>query len=141
MNYLIYLAEKEKIPFEDPYGGADDWASRWGRFSGEGIQTAILGMLTVFAALAIIWGLLELFHYCFYTLPESRKSSAENEAIDPSEAPAVSEPEGVPEPETISDDGEVVAAIVAAITAMRSEQAEATGVAPGAFRVVSFRRR
>ncbi len=140
MSNFIFLAAEST--FQDPYDGKGDWASRWGRFSGQGIQTAILGIVTVFAVLAIIWGLLELFHYCFYTLPESRKNSDVKGASDGSEsASEVSEPEYASIPEETSDDGELVAAIIAAITAMRSEATDATGSAPGAFRVVSFRRR
>lgn len=140
MNNFIFLAAQST--FQDPYNGADDWASRWSRFSGMGIQTAILGILTVFAVLIIIWGCLELFHYCFYTLPESRKHApSEDKADNSADSTDASSEEYVTEATEETDDGELVAAIVAAITALRAEEAGATGTAPGAFRVVSFRRR
>lgn len=127
MHGLYYLAEK--TAFKDTYG--DDAIAR---FFGHGIQTAILGILTVFAVLSLLWGCLEIFKYVFYTLPERRK----NEASDaPKAEPA---PVPVPAPETTvyaSDDGELVAAIMAAISAYRAEEgAPATG-----FRVVSFRKK
>lgn len=140
MNNFIFLAAQST--FQDPYNGADDWASRWGRFSGLGIQTAILGMLTVFAVLIIIWGCLELFHYCFYTLPESRKNASSADKAGNSEDTAEANAEEyVTEAPEETDDGELVAAIVAAITALRAEEAGASGTAPSAFKVVSFRRR
>lgn len=124
MNNLVILATVEK------------WADRWANFIGQGIQTFGLGVLTVFSVLAILWGCLEIFRYFFYTLPQRE---AQGEAA---EAPATAE-ENI-EPvyvAPVSDDGEVVAAIIAAITAMRDEEAAESGVAPGAFRVVSFRKR
>lgn len=138
MNNLILLAERSN--FADPYNGAENWASRWGRFSGLGIQTAILGMLTVFAVLSLIWGCLEVFRYFFYTIPEKRKNEAEKSE---SETAPVAEAvqESVPEVIEDEDDGEVVAAIVAAITALRAEESEASDVPSGKFRVVSFRRK
>ena len=119
---IYYLAG-----FLDTYGD-----NTWARFVEKGVPTAILGMLTVFAVLAILWGCLEVFKYVFYTLPErKKKANAEN---------AVAEPEAAPEQEeqTYADDGEIVAAIIAAITAARAEESDG---APAAFRVVSFRKR
>ena len=123
MNNLVILASVE------------NWGERWENFTGTGIQTFILGMVTVFAVLAILWGCLEIFRYVFYTIPERNKA---NGGEKPAPAPKV---EPAPEPVAYSDDGEVVAAIIAAITAMRNEEAAESGVAPTAFRVVSFRKR
>lgn len=128
MNNLIFLAEK--TDFVDNYG--DD---SWGRFTEYGIQTFILGMLTVFAVLAILWGCLEIFRYVFYTIPEKKKANA---TVVTPVAPVV---EAEPETVDYSNDGEVVAAIIAAITAMRNDEAAESGVASTAFRVVSFRKR
>ena len=120
---IYYLAG-----FVDDYG-----KDTWKRFIDKGIPTAILGILTVFAVLTILWGCLELFKYVFYTLPEQRKKSEsgeENTNPAPSTAPV--------EEQVYADDGEIVAAIIAAITAARAEEGD---VAPTAFRVVSFRKR
>ena len=123
MNNLVILASVE------------NWGERWENFTGKGIQTFILGMLTVFAVLAILWGCLEIFRYVFYTIPEKKKANVA--AAAPVAPVAVAEPEAI----DYSDDGEVVAAIIAAITAMRNDEAAESGVASTAFRVVSFRKR
>lgn len=90
---------------------------------------AVVGLLTVFAVLAIIWGLLELFH-----LLSNRKPTraAESETAEPATpVPAVS-PSA---PAADSDDEEIVAVIAAAIAAAQNENPL------GSFRVVSFQRK
>ena len=135
MNNLILLAEASG--FVDPVGDGTAWADRLARFTGLGIQTFLLGMLTVFAVLSILWGCLEVFRYVFYTIPEKKKAeAAAASAVAP--APEVETEAAV---EEYSDDGEIVAAIIAAITAMRNDEAAESGVPAGAFRVVSFRKR
>lgn len=137
MNNLILLAKG--TGFVDPVEG-EGFAASWERFSGLGIQTFLLGMLTVFAVLSILWGCLEIFRYVFYTVPERNKANGGDKPASEPVAPVVPVVTD-PEPAVYSDDGEVVAAIIAAITAMRSEEAAESGVAPTAFRVVSFRKR
>ena len=126
MQGLYYLAEKTAL--EDTYG--DDVIAR---FLGHGVQTALLGMLTVFAVLSILWGCLEIFKYVFYTLPESKKKTEKKESA--SVQPAVLQSQPV---QAYSDDKAVVAAIIAAITAAREEEGIPSTVP---FRVVSFRKR
>ncbi len=115
----------------DNYG--DDWVAR---FMGDGLPTALLGMVIVFAVLSIIWGFLEIFRYVFYTIPERNKNGGK-----PAPAPKA---KLVPAPTTVkpatqsANDAEIVAAIVAAITAMRADENVAD---PSSFRVVSFRKR
>ena len=53
MNIYVILATVPK------------WADRWANFTGKGIQTFALGVLTVFAVLSILWGCLEIFRYFF----------------------------------------------------------------------------
>lgn len=125
MQGLYFLAEKEK--FVDIFG--DDW---FARFVQKGIPTAILGIATVFVVLATIWGCLEVFKYVFYTIPERNRKSA-------SEAPAIEEAP-VEVYEENADDEEIVAAIIAAISAFRAEESDEGGKKTG-FRVVSFRKR
>ena len=122
MQNLLYLAA---IPFNQ----------RWKIFSTDGIQTAILGILAVFAVLSILWGCLEIFKYVFYTLPE-RKKSMENK--NPIEAAIMADEKASEAEVACADDGEIVAAIIAAITAARTEEGAS---APAGFRVVSFRKR
>ena len=117
MQSLNYLAS---IPMSE----------RWEIFMTDGITTALLGMLTVFAVLSLIWGSLEVFKYVFYTLPEQRKQAeAEEEAAE-----SVPTPVSAPQ----ADDKAVVAAIIAAITAAREEEGIPSTVP---FRVVSFRKK
>lgn len=128
MQGIYYLAEKGS--YVDPYGD-----NIWQRFVEGGLTTALLGILTVFAVLSIIWGCLEVFKYVFYTLPEQRKKA---EADEPAKAPAVTESAPVAQPAATVDDKAVVAAIIAAITAAREEEGIPSTVP---FRVVSFRKK
>ena len=120
MQNLIYLAA---IPFNQ----------RWKIFVSDGIATAILGILAVFAVLSILWGCLEIFKYVFYTLPERKKAEANKETTESAATADEAEAE-----EDYADDGAIVAAIIAAITAARTEEG---ATAPAGFRVVSFRKR
>lgn len=100
------------------------------RFVEAGLPVAALGILTVFAVLTIIWGALELLKYFFYTLPKMREEEEE-------EAPEVT-PTAPAQPQAATNDAEIVAAIIAAITAARADE----GIPESAkFRVVSFRKR
>lgn len=130
MQGIYYLADATS--FVDTYG--DD---RIARLLGDGLQTALIGIVAVFAVLSILWGSLEIFKYVFYTLPERKKNKkAEKTAV---EAPVqVVSPAPEAQVQAVSNDQEIVAAIIAAITAARSE--EGCENAP-AFRVVSFRKR
>lgn len=126
MQGLYYLAEK--TAFKDTYG--DDVIAR---FLGHGLQTALLGILTVFTVLSILWGCLEIFKYVFYTLPERKKKTEKKETV--SVQPTAVQPQPV---QAYGDDKAVVAAIIAAITAAREEEGIPSTVP---FRVVSFRKR
>ena len=125
---MYYLAAQSG--FVDTYG-----KNTWKRFVEGGLPTAVLGMVIVFAVLAILWGCLEVFKYVFYTLPEQRKKEAQGESDDAPATVSKSVPVGEA---TYADDGEIVAAIIAAITAARAEEGM---TAPAGFRVVSFRKR
>ena len=128
MQGLYYLAEK--TAFKDTYG--DNVIAR---FLEKGLQTALLGILTVFAVLSILWGCLEIFKYVFYTLPERRKKADKEKPASISTVAHESQPQPV---QAYSDDKAVVAAIIAAITAAREEEGIPSTVP---FRVVSFRKR
>ena len=96
------------------------------RASTAGIVT-LQGMLTIFLVLSILWGAIEIMHRVLHKdKKETKKESA------PAAAPA---PVVTPAPVDIQDDGAIIAAITAAIMAMRSESGESS-----AFRVVSFKR-
>lgn len=96
------------------------------RASTAGIVT-LQGMLTIFLVLSILWGAIEIMHRVLHKdKKETKKESA------PAAAPA---PVVTPTPVEVQDDGAIIAAITAAIMAMRSESGESS-----AFRVVSFKR-
>lgn len=93
------------------------------------LQTSLLGLGTVFAVLALLWGALVLFRVVFAGIEKKSANAAD-------EAPAAAVPtpvEVVPNAAEVSDDSEVVAAITAAISVMLDKPATS-------FRVVSFRR-
>ncbi len=92
-----------------------------------GSTTAILGMIIVFAVLAVIFAALVIMRKVLNKKPKASAKEAP--------APAVVVPaEETPAEEPVADDCAIVAAIVAAISAH-------TGKAPTSFRVVSFKRR
>ena len=93
---------------------------------------AIVGLLTVFSVLAIIWGVLELFH-----LISQGRTKKENAPVAPvvTVAPA-NEPAPITSvPVSQSNNEEIVAVIAAAIAAAQNENPI------GSFRVVSFKRK
>ena len=96
--------------------------------AGEAGRVTLLGMGAIFGVLALLWGAIELFHVCV-SAAEKRKAKKQEKEVSP---PEFDKP--LPDEET-PDDGALVAAITAAITAARAEEGNTT-----AFRVVSFRR-
>ena len=94
---------------------------------GLGGQIVLIGLLTVFSVLGLLWACLTVFKLVFHDIPAKRaqKVVAEEKVVESFVAP---------EP-TSSDDEEIVAVIAAAIAAAESESG---GLAK--FRVVSFRR-
>lgn len=102
----------------------------WGeRASTAGIVT-LQGMVTVFLVLAILWGGIEVMHRMMVGKPKKTAKKVVEEAPAP-----VAEQTPAPKTFGVPDESEVVAAIVAAISAMREEQGQT-----GGFRVVSFKR-
>lgn len=115
----------------------------WGeRASTAGIVT-LQGMLTVFAVLAVLWGVIELMHRLLH-----KEKKAPSEAEQGSEAVGTAAAFPVPNAEDAAvaaaiaaslaayeDNGATVAAITAAISATLAEEGYT-----GGFRVVSFKR-
>ena len=96
-------------------------------------QMTLLGMGMIFAVLATLWGVLAIFKLIF-AKPEKKKAK-------PAPAAPKTEPVVVPEPvvaPAATDDAELIAVLTAAIAAY--EASLGNEVAPGGFRVVSFRR-
>ena len=114
-----------------------------GFFSAQRIEWAIKvtlqGMLMVFAVLALLWGVVAVFKVFLHDIPEKKaaKKAALAKAVQEVAAP---EAEAVVEAVPAEDDGEIVAAITAAIAAMLQTE-EYAGQFESGFRVVSFSRK
>lgn len=93
-----------------------------------GGQVVLIGMLTVFSVLGLLWACLTVFKIVFHDLPEKKSGKV---VIKKEVVEAVTAPVPVQ-----SNDDEIVAVIAAAIAAAESESNGAVK-----FRVVSFRRR
>jgi Na+-transporting methylmalonyl-CoA/oxaloacetate decarboxylase gamma subunit len=93
----------------------------------EGGKYSFLGFATVLAVLALICGILSIFGLVFGKKKETKPV-----------APSV--PEVPVENTVVSDDGAIVAAITAAISAILAEEAANENREPDGFRVVSFKR-
>ncbi|MBQ8759556.1 MAG: OadG family protein [Clostridia bacterium] len=109
-----------------------------------GLPMSLFGFAIVFGVLVLIWGILALFKVFFYTIPNAKKNPPQPKVKKEAPKPEVkAEPVKVvaapaPVVQAVSNDGEVVAAIIAAIEAYRSANG---ATAPGGFRVVSFKKR
>ena len=90
-----------------------------------GGQMVLIGMATVFAVLCSLWLCLTVFKTVFTKKASAKKKESETKTVT---AP-------IDEPVYVADDGEIVAAIAAAI-AMAESECEHTK-----FRVVSFKRK
>lgn len=92
-----------------------------------GGQILLIGMVTVFSVLALLFACLTVFKIVFHDIPNKQENSAQNEvAVDEdSDGDYIN-----------SDDSEIVAVIAAAIAAAESESNNAAK-----FKVVSFRRK
>ena len=111
MNFLLSIEPNVKLGFIDALG-----------FGG---QTVLLGMLTIFSVLVIIWLCLIGLKFFLHDMP-SKKKTAEKVIS------TASTPEAAPVPPS---NDEIIVAIAAAIAAAESES---SGMK---FKVVSFRRR
>lgn len=108
-----------------------------------GGQVFLIGICTVFAALALLWGVISIFKIFMYDIPQKRiKKKAEEELMahcvesDSAASVAAAVPAN-PAPTAEADNAQLIAAITAAITAYNTDPE--TGCALP-FRVVSFRR-
>ena len=114
--------------FTIPFGEEGGFQTVGDVFANGGL-VFILGMLTVFAVLAILWGCLEVFHRVVHGAVKEKKAPAPKVVFsEPTvTAPAVTA--------STSNNDEIVAVIAAAVAAAQAE-------APtGKFRVVSFRKK
>lgn len=103
------------------------------------VKVTLQGMLMVFAVLALLWGVVAIFKVFLHDIPEKR---AAKKAAMAAAVAKVAEPQQTAEvlPVAEQDEGELVAAITAAIAAMLESEEYAGEFASG-FRVVSFKRK
>ena len=110
----------------------------WGERASTAGTVTLMGMVTIFAVLAILWAMIEIMHA---VLHKGEKKEKEPRQAKTAPAPAPNQDDAAIAAAIAAalaaeeDDGAVVAAITAAITAARAEAGET-----GAFRVVSFKR-
>lgn len=108
----------------------------WGERASTAGTVTLMGMVTIFAVLAILWAMIEIMHSVLHKgekkekEPRPQKATSAPNQDDAAIAAAIAAALAAAE-----DDGAVVAAITAAITAARAENGET-----GSFRVVSFKR-
>ncbi len=114
-----------------------------GFFSPKRIEYAITvtlqGMLMIFSVLALLWGVVAVFKVFLHDIPAKKaaRKAALAKAVEEVAAP-VAQPEIAAAP--AEDEGEIVAAITAAIAAMLQSE-EYNGQFASGFRVVSFSRK
>ena len=105
-------------------------------------RVLLIGMAAVFSVLALIWLVLVLARLVLAREPKETPAASAPAPV-PTPAPAAKPaPAETPAPApAATDDGEIVAAITAAITAyLAAEQGVEAEEYTGGFRVVSFRR-
>ncbi len=121
------LAVNVKMPFDSI-----------GEALGYGLPLSLFGFCVVFFVLALLWGILSLFKLFFYTIPQDKKNSGgASGSVNSANIQKMTLSDGG---EAVLDasfaDGEIIAAITAAIEAFRSQSGSV-----GGFRVVSFKKR
>ncbi len=126
MNQLLSAAITEAANQGEAFVG-----NTFGERTTYALSHTAVGMLIVFAVLAVIWAILAVFKVIFGGKSEKKYEAPVKQVQS---APAA-KPAPAPVAAPATSDEEIVAAITAAITLMR----EAEG-ATGTFRVVSFRR-
>ena len=114
-----------------------------GRTFGENAKEAgivtLLGMVSIFAVLALLWLVIELLHRVLVRGNKAKPAPKQEAAPAPKSVPAPArEPEKRSAPVAVhpeQDGGELVAVITAAVAAAMADEGYT-----GGFRVVSFRR-
>ncbi len=98
-----------------------------GSAAGFGGAMVLIGMVTIFSVLCLLWGCLILFKIAFHDIPAKRSKAAESEIAE--------EESIVPATAIVSAEDEIVAVIAAAIAMAESESSDTK------FKVVSFKRK
>ena len=113
----------------------------WGERASTAGTVTLMGMVTIFAVLAILWAMIEIMHAILHKDEKKEKAPAPKKKAASASTPAPKQDDAAiaaaiaAAMAAAEDNGALVAAITAAITAARAENGES-----GAFRVVSFKR-
>ena len=110
----------------------------WGERASTAGTVTLMGMVTIFAVLAILWAMIEIMHRVLHKGEKKEKAPRQEKtatAAAPKQDDAAVAAAIAASLAAAEDNGALVAAITAAITAARADAGET-----GAFRVVSFRR-
>ncbi len=99
-------------------------------------EVSLLGMVTVFLVLSVLWGLVALIGH-FFDRYQKKKNAASLQAASDAAPTADAETAAA---RTASSDGALVAAITAAIACYIAQDDALREEYDGGFRVVSFRR-
>lgn len=97
-----------------------------------GLQVLVIGIVTVFVVLALLWGAMALFKIFFYNIPNKKMNAGSATVTEVENVPAAAD---IPLATAAADDTQLIAVITAAIAAYN---ACAGNRLP--FRVVSYRR-
>ena len=111
--------------------GAESAELTFGDRATTALIVSLQGMLTIFLVLSVLWGAIELLHYALGREKKVAKVESAAPAAEQAPAPAVETAPAAP----AADDGAIVAAITAAISAHLAGEGYT-----GGFRVVSFKR-
>ena len=95
----------------------------------EALRMVLMGMVMIFLVLSIIMLVLMLMERVFAKAPKEKPATEAPKKVEPAPAPVVQ----------TQDDGAVIAAITAAISAVLAAE-NGTETYEGGFRVVSFKR-
>ena len=100
----------------------------------EAMNVTVVGMVTIFAVLALLWGIIELLHRVLNAgrdLASDARADGGASAAQTAQASAAPAAPAAP----AGEDGALIAAITAAVAAAMAEEG-----CTGGFRVVAFRR-
>ena len=140
MTVSVSAADRSAASVSESATGETETEKSFGDRLAEAGMVTLEGMGMVFAVLALLWGVLEIFRV---VMQKSEKKKTEKSAKQTVVSEATEQQPGHVNAETVTaestgDDGELIAAITAAVAAyLASEEGAAYA---GGFRVVSFRR-
>ena len=115
-----------------------------GAFSPERIKYSLemtgLGLIAVFAVLALIWLILAIFKFFLYDVAKNKDEAASTHAPSKTAKKVESVPTEVVKSTANTENDATVATIIAAISAYNAEDPQLSEQYSNGFRVVSFKR-